>query len=164
MRKLIAFASLSLLLAACGADQPAAPANQGGTPALESTTPLPAQKPVAGDQVDHVDQALDSLQQLAASTIRYDRIRTLEDGTKQRQVFVEMLGATAEDTDAYATQVFEKAGFSIRKGLVDENGIRVQYRKSGVESISALIRSAQVGPKLDDPAATSSFYIRQSVD
>ncbi|MGY0560319.1 hypothetical protein ACW7G2_06340 [Luteimonas sp. A277] len=161
MRRFITLSGLILLLAGCGADQPAAPASQGGTPTLESTTPRPAQKPIAGDPVD---QGLENLQKMAASTVRYDRIRTLEDGTKQRQVFVEMLGATAEDTHSSATQIFEKGGFTVRTGLMDENGIRVQYRKTGVEPISALIRSAEGGPPLNDPAATSSFYIRQSVD
>lgn len=162
MRKLIFLGGISLVLAACGADQPAAPASQGTTPSLEATTP--AQKPASGDQVDQLDLALEGLHQLSASSVRYDRIRTLEDGTKQRQVFVEMLGATAEEVDINAAQVFEKAGFTVRKGLVDENGIRLQYRKSGVEPINALIRSAEAGPPLNDSSATSSFYVRQSVD
>lgn len=160
MRKLVAVASISLLLSACGADQPAATSGQARVPSLEATTPV-AQEPVSGDQVD---QGLESLQQRTATSVRYDRIRTLEDGTKQRQVFVEMLGATAEEADAHAMQVFEDAGFTVRRGLVDKNGIRLQYRKPGVESINALIRTAEAGPPLNDPAATSSFYIRQSVD
>ncbi|MFC0718035.1 hypothetical protein [Luteimonas padinae] len=164
MRKFIVLASVSLALAACGADQPAQPAQpagQGQAPSLQAGTQQSARKPAPADQFD---QALESLAQRSAASIRYDRIRTLEDGTKQRQVFVEMLGATAEETDAHATQVFEEAGFTTRKGLVDGNGIRLAYRKAGGESISALIRSAEAGPPLNDPAATSSLYIRQSVD
>lgn len=161
MRKYVVLSVIALAVSACGADQPPAPAGEGRAPSLQSTTPEPASAPAAGD---HIDLALEALQQRAASTIRYDRIRTLDNGTNERQVFVEMLGASAEDVDAHATEVFEQAGFTIRRGMVDENGIRLAYRKPGLEPINALIRSAESGPALNDPAATSSFYIRQAVD
>lgn len=162
MRVLCFSCFVTLFLAACGADKPpadpASRADQATRPELISTTQSPSRS------VDAIDQALEILKGKASISVRYDRVRTLDGGAKQRQVFVEMLGSDAEETDALAAGLFEKDGFDTRRGRVDENGIRVLYRKPGVEPINVLIRSAESGPPLRADGATSSLYLRQSVD
>lgn len=147
---------IGLLLAGCGEEQPSA---KGYT----SSPRLIATEPGQPKAVDEIRQVLASLERGTPIWIRYDRVRALEDGREERQVFVEILGPSAEETDLLAMKVFGQAGFTVRKGLVDRNGIRLQYRKSGVEPINVLIRSLEAGPPLSDPAATSSLYVRQSV-
>jgi hypothetical protein len=74
------------------------------------------------------------------------------------------LGASPEEAAEQAAAAFQERGFDVREGLNDENGIRYQYIKPGMKPINVRIRSRDAGPKLKDPKATASLYLRQSLN
>lgn len=154
MHKIVYVAVVALALSACSGDKQ----EEGGVaPAPQTTAP---DAPAEVVTVDEIANAIEHVRQQAAVSVRYDRRRDLDEAT-ERQVYVEMLGSTAEQTEALAVTAFEAAGFSVRKGLADAKGIRLQFRKRGVESINALIRDQATSPAFKDPAGTSSLYLRQ---
>lgn len=158
MKKILYGAGLALALSACGgSEQEEArvdPARESTAPAIETSASEPK-------VVDEIASVLGHIQGQAALSVRYDRPRNLEQSV-ERQVYVEMLGPTAAQTEALAVAAFEAAGFTSRRGLADANGVRMQFRKKGVEHINALIRDQAASPPFKDPAGTSSLYLRQA--
>ncbi len=157
MQKILYGAVLALALSACGGstqdEARVDPAHESTAPATEAAATEPA-------VVDEIANVLGHIQRQAALSVRYDRPRTVEQSV-ERQVYVEMLGSTAEQTEALAVAAFETAGFTSRRGLADANGVRMQFRKKGAEHINALIRDQAASPPFKDPAGTSSLYLRQ---
>lgn len=148
-----------LVLAGCGADHPPA-ADAAGTsaPAAAQSPSRRARAPQAG-----IDSALQAISKKLPSHVRYDKVVPVKTGGNQRQVFVEMLGASSEQAEAATTSALKAAGFTAQRGKADADGVRIQYRKTGVKPINVLIRSKAAGPALQAPEATSSIYFRQDV-
>jgi hypothetical protein len=161
MRKSFHVMIFSLVLAGCGADHP----------------PETASVPVAKSAIDNakwpsrearlpqvgIDSVLKAISGKVPISVRYDRVVQDKAGKKQRRAFVEMLGASAAQAETLATKAFTSSGFSVRRGKDDADGVRLQYRKKGVEPISLLIRDKKAGPPLKAVKATSSLYLRQKV-
>lgn len=154
MKKIILVA-LSLALVACDR-APQEDARTDSAPQL-TTSGAPVEESVV---VDEIEGVISDVSGQAALNLRYDRPRNL-DGKIERQVYVEMLGPTSEQTESLAVAAFEAAGFTTRRGLDDANGVRLQFRKTGSEHINALIRDQAASPPFENPAGTSSLYLRQ---
>ena len=153
---------LSFLLSACGADQPVETDVVSQEPMLTATTPV---DPIGADaaNLNIIDTALDQIAGETQVFIRYDRVRSTKEGKNERQVFVEMLEASDRETEKVLTSKLGADGFAVRKGLDDEMGIRLQYKKAGVEPLNVLIRDKAASPPLAKEQAISSLYIRQTV-
>lgn len=152
--------TICLILAACGADQPIE-SKQDQKPSL-SAPEAATEKPVR--KTEEIANGLKVLEKQTPIHVRYDRVRSVRRGIKQHQILVEVLGASPEEVAEQAATAFQECGFDVRKGLNDENGIRYQYLKSGMKPINVRIRSRDAGPKLKDPKATASLYLRQSLN
>lgn len=161
MRKFFYVAALSLALAGCGADQPpetAAPAATKHAAATAKSVHHATRPHALG-----IDAALKAVSRKAPTSIRYDRVVQDKAGHNLRQVFVEMLGASATETEALVTKALASSGFSVRRGKNDANGIRLQYQKKGAQPINVLIRDKKASPPLKVATATASLYLRQNV-
>ena len=153
----------ALLLAACGADQPVNPPTDTAAapaPSAAPAKPTPATRPAAPKDTT-IDAAIAAIVPPDVGTVRYDRLRVAETGKQERQVFVEILGQSAEAIEGMAVAHLTAAGFEVVRRFNDENGFRVTLTKKGHQPVRLLLRDKAAGPALNDPAATSSLYFRQ---
>lgn len=154
MQKIAYVAAIAFALSACGGS------SQEEGRLQEPVTPMVEAQADEEAAVDEISDVIEQIEGQAALSVRYDRPRNVGQAI-ERQVYVEMLGSTVERTETLAVGAFEAAGFTSRKGLADANGIRMQFRKDGVEHVNALIRDQTASPPFKDPAGTSSLYLRQ---
>lgn len=146
-------------LVGCNSDHSSQANDSANTPSSASAKSGAHAKQSAAPGINAV---LKTLSQTEKTNLRYDRVVEAKTVGMQRQVFVEMLGATDREAAATVAKAFDAQGFTLHRGKDDENGIRLRFVKDSIEPIEVLIRSRQEGPKLKDVAATSSVYLRQA--
>lgn len=163
MKRIILAAAIATL-AGCGLDTPVpeqAEASAAG--AAPAGTPEPQAAPAARAPGTLEDFS----ERLAADGrghFRFDRIRDARGGGRERQVFVEMIGATdAEAADA-AAGVLDALGFVPGRRWGDANGIRLAYEDTQGRPLRVLVRSRDAHGKLQRDDATSSVYLTQPVE
>ncbi|HET6430813.1 hypothetical protein [Dyella sp.] len=148
-------------VAGCSNDHSSSPAAQRASPVDHAATTSggAAKRPNSTPGIDSLLKVLGKEEKIS---IRYDRVVEAKTGDMQRQVFIEMLGASDREADSAVTKAFAAQGLTLHRGKDDEHGVRLRFVKAQMEPIEVLIRSRQEGPKLKDPAATSSVYLRQT--
>lgn len=58
---------------------------------------------------------------------------------------------------------FLVAGYRAGKVVEERGGLRQNFRKDGVDLVRVLVRPRGEGPELEDPTATASVYISETV-
>lgn len=149
--------ALTITLAACSGDHSSV--DNDAVPATTAQTAKPT-KSKAPKMSAGIDQVLAAMGKDMKLDVSYDRIAHKTDGS-QRQVFIEVAGATDREDQAAVAKAFTAQGFKVYQGKDDQNGIRMSFKKTGVNEIHALIRNKGVGPSLKNPDGTSSIYLRQ---
>ncbi|GGA66795.1 hypothetical protein GCM10011521_01120 [Arenimonas soli] len=160
MRVAFVFLFSIVLLAGCGADvpveQPAVSA-QDVPPVPEA----PAAEPATAHEV--LDRAIEAITVGERAWLRYDRERPDGEGGDERRVFIEVLGQDAAGAEQVMMAFMASQGYVAEGRREDGDGIRGMLNREGMESIRFLIRDRAAGPDLQMSNATSSIYLRTSV-
>lgn len=155
-------AALALALSSCGFDKAPPEASDG-----QATKPVPGaelQEPVTQEPVvtvDHLETFAEQLVEKGPGEFRFDRIRDAREGGKERQVFVEMLGASDVEAADMSAEILESMGFLAGNRFGDENGIRLSYTYGNDAPVRVLVRTREAHSKLSNEGATSSVYLTQ---
>lgn len=156
------FAVLTLALCSCGFDKAPPKASEG-----QVTKPVPGvELPDSMDSepaadYDRLDAFAAQLVEKGPGAFRFDRIRDARDGGKERQVFVEMLGAGDTEAADLSATILESMGFVAGNRFGDEHGIRLSYTYADDAPVRVLVRTREAHPKLSNDDATSSVYLTQ---
>lgn len=152
------FVITTLALTACSGGHSS---SDGGNTPAQAERAGKSVKSSASQAGAGIDQVLAALNKSLKLSTGYDRVVEKSEGF-QRQVFLEVLGASDRDAQKEVSKAFTASGFKVHQGKDDQNGIRMSFKKSGVNEIHALIRAKGVGPALKNSDATSSIYLKQT--
>lgn len=154
MRRTVLLAAM--LLGGCGFDMPPPKAPESAREAVAAAT--------VPEAPDALARAVARLAAGGRGFLRYDRVQDGVNAGSQRQAYVEMLGATAEEAAAIAADALVQMGYREvhRKGTGDR--VRLAFDREGEPTIHVIARSRAVHAKLLRQDATSSVYMFQVLD
>lgn len=162
--RVVILALIVVSLSACGFDSSPPQSEEAPSKPVPgaSTTPDDEIKPPA-ESVDRIPQFVDALTGNGQGHFRFDRVRGVEAGTQQRQVFVEMAGATDVESAQRTNEVLESLGFKELRRNESAKSIRIAYADPDGNTIQVTVRSREAHSKLKHDDATSSVYLTQSL-
>jgi hypothetical protein len=162
--RIVVLAIIAASLSACGFDSSPPPSAE--TP----SKPVPAAQPAerqaerpSAEPADPIPQFVDELTKGGSGHFRFDRLRDVEAGGQQRQVFVEMIGRTDVESARKAHEVLESLGFKELRRNESAKSIRVAYADPDGNTVQVNVRSREAHSKLKRSDATSSVYLTQSI-
>jgi len=153
-RGLVLSVSLLLFVTACGKSEQDAARQAQGVNGVEAS-------PGAQEQEEVPELAALKTELLAGQGgyLRYDRIQK-NDGVEERQIYIEMTGASAAEAAGRSLDILKTQGF-ILDSQSEGNGedIRASLQKSGRSVVKLRVRGRAVHGNLMRQDATSSVYV-----
>ncbi|PBJ83619.1 hypothetical protein CMZ84_03775 [Lysobacteraceae bacterium NML93-0399] len=146
--------SLLLFVTACGKNEQDAAHQAQDANGVEAS-------PGAQEQEDVPELAALKTELLAGQGghLRYDRIQK-NDGGEERQIYIEMMGASAAEAAGRSLDILKTQGFILdSKSEGNDEDIRASLQKSGRSVVKLRVRGRAVHANLMRQDATSSVYV-----
>ncbi|MGO3127395.1 MAG: hypothetical protein ACTIJY_04925 [Luteimonas sp.] len=145
--------SLLLLVTACGENEQDAARHAQSVNGAEAS-------PVAREQEEVPELAALKTELLAGQGgyLRYDRVQK-NDGVEERQIYIEMTGASAAEAAGRSLDILKAQGFILDSQSEDRGeDIRASLQKPGRSVVKLRVRGRAVHGNLVREDATSSVY------
>lgn len=153
-RGLLFSVSLLLFLTACGKNEQHAAHQAQSVDGVEAS-------PGAQEQEEVPELVALKTELLAGQEgyLRYDRIQK-NDGVEERQIYIEMTGASAAEAAGRSLDILKAQGFSLdSQSEGDGEDIRASLQKPGRSVVKLRVRGRAVHANLVRQDATSSVYV-----